>query len=186
MGRLNYSSAYMEEFAIRVISKSFSILYAEYTWHNKEDDFDFTCPNESVALEVATIISKNTKNAIEYEKSLDSGKIPNINKVINAGINSKRELVKYHGGSLTEIRKAIIEMIIKKENKRIKRKKKYDRYELCLCIEDGSLFNAPYDFEFIIDSCVLKSTGFSRLFLITCSNFYVIENNLIKEYKIVY
>ena len=84
---------------------------------------------------------------------------------------------------MDEIRDIIINIINKKERKRIKRIRKYCRYELCLCVNEGVLFNTPRDFEFIVDNGILCITEFSRLFLITCSNFYVIENNEIKEFK---
>lgn len=41
MDRLDYSSKRMEEFAIRVISKSYDCKYSKYIWHDKDDDFDF-------------------------------------------------------------------------------------------------------------------------------------------------
>lgn len=54
MKRLNYSSATMEEFAIRTISESFDKIYSTYVWHDKDDNFDFTSLDNVVALEVAT------------------------------------------------------------------------------------------------------------------------------------
>lgn len=183
MKRLNYSSAIMEEFAIRAISKSFDESYSNYIWHDKDDDFDFTSLDDTIALEVATILPSNVINAIKYEKALDTGKTPDAKKVISAHIDDEGELLTYYGGSMDEIRNAVIEMINKKEIKRNKRVKKYCRYELCLCIDEGALFNTPSDFEFIVNSRILNFTGFSRLFLITCNNFYVIENNKISEYS---
>ena len=183
MKRLNYSSEIMEKFAIRVLSKSFDQIYENYIWHNKDNDFDFTSQDDTIALEVATILPQNIINVIQYEKTLDNGKIPDIYKVISAHVDSDGELLSYYGGSMYEIRKAIVNMIDKKESKRINRTKKYVRYELCLCIDEGALFNTVRDFEFIINSNILNRTGFSRLFLITSSNFYVIENNIIQEYK---
>ena len=72
MDRLDYSSKRMEEFAIRVISKSYDCKYSKYIWHDKDDDFDFTSPDDKVALEVATILPQNIRNAIEYEKAIDN------------------------------------------------------------------------------------------------------------------
>ncbi len=183
MNRLDYGSKKMEKFAITIISKSFDNSYDNYLWHDKDDDFDFTNPNGTIALEVATIIPLNEINAIQYEKALDKGKTPDVTKVDWAHIDKDCELIAYYGGSADEIRASVLSMINKKEEKRIKRLKKYIRYELCLCIDEGALFNMPDNFNFIVESGVLKTTGFSRLFLITCSNFYVIENNIIQEYK---
>lgn len=173
----------MEEFAIRTISKSYNNLYSNFIWHDKDDDFDFTSQDDTVAIEVATILPINEINAIQYENALEKGKNPNLNKVINAQINDERELLTYYGGSMSEIRKLVIKMIKIKEVKRVNRIKKYIQYELCLCINEGGLFNTVNDFDFIIKSGVLNDTGFSKLFLITCRNFYVISNNKIKEYR---
>lgn len=183
MSRLDYSSANMENFAINAISKSYDNSYASYIWHDKDDDFDFTSSDDSTALEIATILPSNIINAIKYEKALDNGKNPDAQKVISACTDKYGELLIYYGGSMEEIREAAIKMINKKEEKRKKRLKKYKRYELCLCIDEGSLLNAPSNFEFIINNGILDKTGFSRLFLITCSKFYVIEKNKINEYE---
>lgn len=181
---LDYSSKTMEQFAINTISKSFDSSYALLKWNDKGHDFDFTSESGSLALEIATIIPKNEREAIKYEDALRKGRRPNPKKVINATIDSTGELLIYYGGSMSEIRKKIIEMIETKESKRAKYTiKKYARYELCLCISDGAIFDSTRDFEFITKNDVLKSTGFSRLFLITSSHFFVIEDNCIKEYK---
>lgn len=74
-------------------------------------------------------------------------------------------------------------MINIKERKRIRHAKLYKRFELCLCIEEGGLFNTVQEFNFVIESDVLDTIGFSRIFLITVSNLFVIENKNIKEYK---
>lgn len=183
MKRLDYSSATMEKFAIRVIANSFDESYSNYIWHDKDDDFDFTSVDDAIALEVITILPCNVINAIQYERALDKDKIPNVKEVVDAQIDQEGELLIYYGGSMDEIRNTIVEAISKKGIKRAKRKKLYYRYELCLCVEEGGLFNTPSNFRFIIDKYVLSSTKFSRLFIITCSNFYVIENNEIKEYR---
>jgi len=183
MKSLNYSSEIMEKFAIRIISNSFDYSYSEYIWHDKDDDFDFTSPDDMTALEIATIISRNTQNAIQYEKALGNGKKPDVSKVRNAHIDKNGELLIYYGGSMCETINDIVATINKKEAKRVKRTKKYNRYELCLCIDEGGIFNTPNDFDFLIENSYLSSTGFSRLFLIMSSNFYAIENNTIKEYE---
>ncbi len=182
MKRLDYSSKVMEEFAIRVISKAYDSKYSKYIWHDKDDDFDFTSPDDQVALEVATILPKNIRNAIEYEQAIDKGKKPDPAKVYNSKVDDDGELLFYYGGSMEEIGKSINKMIEKKENKRKKRAKKYNLYELCLCIDDGGLFNNKLNFDFIIRSGILKITEFSKLFLITSSNFFVISDDLIVEY----
>ena len=171
----------MEEFSIRTIRKSYKSFYCDYIWHDKEDDFDFTSPDDKIALEVVTILSKNEINAIQYEKALDSNKSPDISRVINSHADNEGELLYYHGGTMSEIKDAVIEAILKKEEKRKKRTKKYNCYELCICINEGGLFNRCCDFKFIFKT--LKTTKFSRVFIITCLNFFVVENNQIEEYK---
>ena len=165
MKRLNYSSATMEEFAIRTISESFDKIYSTYVWHDKDDNFDFSSLDNVVAIEVATILSNNIINAIQYENALNNGKTPDINKVINSQIDKEGKLITYYGGLMDEIRDIIINIINKKERKRIKRIRKYWSYELCLCVNEGGLFNTPRDFEFIVDNGILCITEFSRLFI---------------------
>ena len=108
MKRLNYSSAIMEEFAIRAISKSFDESYSNYIWHDKDDDFDFTSLDDTIALEVATILPSNVINAIKYEKALDTGKTPDAKKVISAHIDDEGELLTYYGISYFVHRSPII------------------------------------------------------------------------------
>ncbi len=183
MNWLNYDSRFVEKFAIGVIAKSFNSSYADYIWHNKDDAPDFTSPSDENGLEAAVIISSNEESAIEYEVALGQGKKPDVNRVEDATTDDNGNLLIYYGGSMDEIRDAVMKMIEKKENKRRKRKKKYERNELCLCIFEGGLFNTTHDFDFIVNSYILGSTEFSRLFLITSSSFYIIENNIIKEYE---
>ena len=83
----------MEEFAIRTISKSFDESYSNYIWHDKDDDFDFTSLDDTIALEVATILPSNVINAIKYEKALDTGKTPDVKKVISAHIDDEGGII---------------------------------------------------------------------------------------------
>lgn len=179
----HYSSEEIEKFAIRVISKSYDKSYADFIWHNKEDNFDFTSKNNEIALEVTSIMCDNIKNAIEYDKALDKNKKPDISKVEWGHINENGRLFSYKGGSIGEITEKILSKIISKEKKRSKRAANFKKYELCLCIDDGCLFNTPEDFDFILDTEIMKETKFSKLFLITSCNFFVIENDIVKEYK---
>ena len=90
---------------------------------------------------------------------------------------------------MSEIRELIQEYVCKKEQKRQNReirKKKFDKYELCICVEEAGLFYKPEDFDFIIERDIMTDTKFSRIFIITCNNFYVIENNTIIEYQRIY
>ena len=181
MSRLNFDSNRIEDFAIKVIQKSYDNLYEQYVWHGKDDNFDFTSSNDKFALEVASIIPLNELNVIQYEKALDKGKKPDARKVVDACINDKGEMLTYYGGSMSEIRSAVLKMISQKELKRKRRSKADVIYELCLIIDDGGLFNSSRDFDFIIRSNILNTTGFSRLFIITCSNFYIVEGEKIEE-----
>ena len=74
---------------------------------------------------MATILSNNIINAIQYENALNNGKTPDINKVINSQIDKEGKLITYYGGSMDEIQDIIINIINKKERKRIKRIRKY-------------------------------------------------------------
>ena len=121
MDYLNYESKVMEPFAIRVISKSFDNSYEKYIWHDKDDDFDYTSPNDKAALEVVTVIPENIKNVLKYESSLKKGNIPKNNNVKGSTIDESGKIVSYYGGSIFEIVDAVIYAIEIKEAKRIKR-----------------------------------------------------------------
>lgn len=102
---LDYSSDFMENFAIGVLSNSFDNSYAKYIWRHKKDDFDFISPDGVTnAIEVASVISKNSINAREYELALNRGKKPDVNRVKKAHADKNGKLLTYYGGSMDEIR----------------------------------------------------------------------------------
>lgn len=64
----------------------------------------------------------------------------------------------------------------------MKRPIKYDTYELCICTNDGALFNSELSFDFLLKSGILSEVCFSRIFIITSAHFFVIENSKIKDF----
>lgn len=184
-----YKKEIYEKFAIKEISLSFNRAYAKYEWKSSEDNFDFVSPDGTAALEVVTIIPKNYIEEYEYNIALEKGKNPDPSRVKSAHLSESKKILWCYGGSMSEIRELIQEYVCKKEQKRQNReirKKKFDKYELCICVEEAGLFYKPEDFDFIIERDIMTDTKFSRIFIITCNNFYVIENNTIIEYQRIY
>ncbi|MBO5338685.1 MAG: hypothetical protein J6A96_03170 [Clostridia bacterium] len=183
MPALDYSSNIIEPFAQTTISLSYDNVYSTFVWNKKADDFDFTSPDKKIALEVVSVIPENIIEACKYEKVLAKGKKPTSINIKMAKIDASGSLISYYGGSMTEIRRAIIKAIETKHEKAVKRLIKYDVYELCICTDDGALFNSNLSFDFLLESELLSKACFSRIFIITSAHFFVIENSIISEYE---
>lgn len=183
MAILDYNSNIMELFAQKTISLSYNSIYSTFDWNKKADDFDFTSPDKKIALEVVSVIPENNIEASKYEKVLAKGKKPTSKKIKMAKIDTSGSLISYYGGSMTEIRKAFIKAIETKQEKALKRLIKYDVYELCICTDDGALFDSDLSFDFLLESKILSKACFSRIFIITSEHFFVIENSTITEFE---
>ncbi len=183
MAILDYSSDIMEPFAQNTISLSYDMIYSTFDWNKRADDFDFTSLDKRIALEVVSVIPKNNIEASKYEKALAKGKKASPEKVQMSTVDTSVSLISFYGGGMTEIRKAFIKAIKTKHEKALKRPIKYDVYELCICTDDGGLFDSDLSFDFLLDSGLLTKVCFSKIFIITSLHFYVVENFKITEYR---
>lgn len=167
-----YDKDIIEEFAINTISKSFSDVYSNYKAPKNPDNFDFLSQDGNSALEVTLILPENEKKEYEYEKAKSKNRKANARRIIDVNFDNHGNILSYYGGSISEIKKSIINSIKIKNQKATKRiiKKPYSQIDLCLVIQDGSLldldsfrlfFKEFYSLEFI----------FSNIFFITRSNF---------------
>ncbi len=178
-----YSKDIMEPFALKVLSLSFDSSYGEYYAPTNSDNFDYISLDRNSALEITSIISKNEMQVYIYEKSKAKGK-QNLKHSMIRDLNLKDDgnIESYYGGSMSEIKVAIIKSIDKKQNKALKRlkEKQYNCVDLCLCINDGGLFD-KYSFELAFTE--LDKYLFNKIFFITCTHFicYSKENGF-KEY----
>lgn len=167
-----YDKKIIEEFAIRTISRSFNSKFSLYDSPKDTDNFDFISPNKKEALEITTVIPKNEMQAYIYEKELYCGKNNlNPNKISNVKLQEDGSLYSYNGGSMSEIRQKILEIIKKKHNRAVKRKENtgIDIVDLCICMVDGSLYDInSFKIQF---SNLLEESIFRNIFFITPSCF---------------
>lgn len=175
MEKLNYKKELVEPFALNTIACSYDKSYKYYLWNKSEDNSDFVSPNGETSLEVSVVIPLNIQRAVVFESS----KKANISYVKDAEIGENGLLKKFYGGSIEELKQLIIERVYEKQDKAKNRNKKYTTYELCLCIDDGGLFEYEREMFFLLN----HKTIFSKIFLITSSRFFVLENETIVSYK---
>ena len=178
-----YMKNVIEPFALSTIAKSYDSNYGDYVSPIDTDNFDFLSVDGKRALEVSLVISKNEKEAFEYDKAIAKGKTPSSKRVCESIIKSDGSLSSYHGGTMSEIRTLIAEKIEEKHKKALRRTatKKYDSIDLCLCIVDGSLFDL-YSLEISFSN--LSEYVFENIFFITPSYFIVFNSiNGYKEYE---
>ena len=133
------------------------------------------------------MLPKNEARAKAYEAELSKGKQPDASKVDSALIDLEGNLLAYDGGSMDEIRSLALERIETKNVKAIKRRQaNISSHELALVIDDGCLFCCPNDFAFLLEAFKQKKWLFCRIFIITASNFFIIDQRGIIEKPRVY
>ena len=180
-----YDKKVTEPFAKKTIGLSFDKKYLDYYAPKSTDDFDYISPDGENALEVTIVIPKNEMYAYVYEKEKDKHKEKSTLKTSQikmAKLNDDGDLSFYYGGSMGEIKTKIKEELNIKQNKAINRlkEKHYKSVDLCMCINDGSLFD-QYSFELAFND--LNRYIFDNIFFITRSRFVVYNrNNGFKEY----
>lgn len=184
MEYLRFDDKEIESYAIDILGKFYDSKYLSMIWNNGLDEFDFTNEDSSIALEVMVVISESTKKVLQYESSLKKGRNYYKPQIMNSRFDDDGNLLYYGGGSIIELKNIIKESIKEKEEKRKKRNKIFGSYELCLCVDDGGLFDKKSSFNFIIDEKILDKTEFSTLFIITSYNLFIIKNNQIKIIKL--
>lgn len=178
-----YDKNIIEPFALSTIAKSFDAIYADYRSPESTDNLDYISPDGSKAIEITTVIPNNVIGGFVYDKALSKGKNPSPNKIKKAKVDASGNLLSFYGGSMSEIRRGIIERIEEKNDKVIKRKIKYSykSVDLCICIADGSLFDL-YSFQTAF--CDLQKYVFDNIFFITPSYFIRFDKiNGFQEYR---
>ena len=118
----NYDKNIIEPFALSTIAKSFDAIYADYHSPESTDNLDYISPDGSKAIEITTVIPNNVIGGFVYDKALSKGKNPSPNKIKKAKVDASGNLLSFYGGSMSEIRRGIIERIEEKNDKVIKRK----------------------------------------------------------------
>jgi len=166
-----YDKNVMERFAINTIGLSFDNSYLGYYAPADTNNFDYISQTNDKALEVTTVLTQNEWNAYIYEKHKAKGK-QNL-KTSHIGLAKFGEddkLIFYHGGSMKEIKTEICKSVEKKKEKARKRlaKHPYKTVDLCICIQDGSLFDLN-SFKYTFGN--LDSDPFTNIFFITSSCF---------------
>ena len=164
-----YDKKVIEEFALRVISKSYDLKFSTYVSPKDTDNFDFVSIDGAKALEVTTVISENEMSAYIYEKELNKGK-KNLSakKIRDAKLKEDGALVFWYGGGLNEIKNIILTTIQKKHNIAIHRMENtnIELVDLCICMVDGSLYDLR---SFEIAFYGLEKYIFKNIFFITPS-----------------
>ena len=138
-----YDKDSIEPFAINTIAQSFNERYAQYYSPKNTDNFDFISPDKQSALEVTLILPENERKEYEYEKALDKNGKANLHEIKGVKTDENDRILSYYGGSISEIKKAIVDSINRKNRKALKRlmNKKYSQVDLCLVIQDGALLD---------------------------------------------
>ena len=147
MDRLNFDKSFTEPFGLNTIALSYDKKYFDFV-KGEDGDIDYINEEENIGLEITTVLSKNTKEVMNYESSLEKGKSPDHTRIECSYINEDKELLFYSGGSTEEFKGLILNAISEKVEKR-KSKKKRDRYELsfkstsmmCLALGDAISVN---------------------------------------------
>lgn len=172
-----YDKNIIEPFALKTISKSFSENYSKYFSPKDLDNFDYISEDGISALEITTVIPLNVMEAYKYEKLLNQGnKTPCTKTIADVKTTDDGSLVSYYGGSIHEIKINVSKAISKKNDKAKKRiiNSKIKTADLCVCIEDGGLFEKK-DFESFFSN--LNETLFENIFFITSSHFISYNKN---------
>ena len=178
--KLNYKDNVLEPFALKTIASFYDSIYNDFIWNKKADNFDFIHSGLGIALEISTIITKNTQKVVAYEHSVR----PDIRSIKQAKTDINGNLISWYGGSGFEIKNLILERI---ECKNAKAQKhfisNFKECQLCLCVDDGGWFESVEEFDFLKESPLVKNMIFSKIFIITRDLFLVYENNQIASYQ---
>ena len=173
---LNFDDAIIEPFAVRTITHSYDSIYNDFIWNKKADDFDFVHHKLGIGLEVSVIITKNIQTVVSYQNSHRK----NLNLIKQVKTDENGKILSYYGGSLYELRKLIIDRILRKNTKAKRHlKNPIETCQLCLCVDDGGLFEYKEEFDFLFQNKILENTIFNKIFIITRSLFLVYENGAI-------
>ncbi len=178
-----YDKCVIEPFALAVIAASYDVSFAKYTKPVDTDNFDYISKNEKNALEITLVLPENISKAYEFEKErVVKGKVSaNPLRVKDSIIDMDGKLKKCHGGTLGEIKKLVHRAVQRKDTKANRRKEKYERIDLCICVQDGCLLTNENYKDILNDAA---GAAFARVFVITASRFLVYCNGRIREYPL--
>ncbi|WP_294466559.1 hypothetical protein [uncultured Ruminococcus sp.] len=114
-----YSKNVIEKFSIDVIAESFDKRYGTYIAPKDSDNFDFISPDKTSAIEITLVIPENEQKEYVYEIEKHRGK-ENLKteNIKNLRLDSQCNIASYYGGSMAEIKNAIITSL-EKNNKRL-------------------------------------------------------------------
>lgn len=141
------------------------------------DNFDYISPLEESAIEITCVIPQNEINAYIYEKLKYKKKLNLKTKHIKElKLKTNGNISYYYGGSIKEIKNKIYNSLETKNKKALNRLKNrpYKYVDLCLCIQDGSLFDLS---TFELNFNDLYKYIFQNIFFITPSHFIVYNND---------
>lgn len=103
---------------------------------------------------------------------MDKNGKANLHEIKGVKTDENDRILSYYGGSISEIKKAIVDSINRKNRKVLKRlmNKKYSQVDLCLVIQDGALldFNS---FKHYFEEFYTLDFLFRNIFFITRDTF---------------
>lgn len=103
---------------------------------------------------------------------MDKNGKANLHEIKGVKTDENDRILSYYGGSISEIKKAIVDSINRKNRKALKRlmNKKYSQVDLCLVIQDGALldFNS---FKYYFEEFYTLDFLFRNIFFITRDTF---------------
>lgn len=167
-----YDKNIIEEFALRVISKSYDIDFDTYISPDNTNNFDFISVDGRKALEVTTVIPENEKQVYIYEKEFYGGKKQlKVDRIENVTLKKNGEIDNYYTlDVLPEIKNKVLSSVCNKNNIALKRKENacIDIIDLCVCIMDAGMYDIN---SFKINFTDFKDCIFRNIFFITSSRF---------------
>lgn len=109
---------------------------------------------------------------------MDKNGKANLHEIKGVKTDENDRILSYYGGSISEIKKAIVDSINRKNRKALKRlmNKKYSQVDLCLVIQDGALldFNS---FKYYFEEFYTLDFLFKNIFFITRDTFIRYSKN---------
>ena len=162
--------------AKQLIEKYFDSSYKKLAHNKKRDDFDFTDPERTFAVEQTTYIESNTIEVKEYEEILSKGFAPNKHKLKGVTFSDDNHVSGYIGKGPSTVKREIIKVIRRKNRicqKRIEKEKTFKKVDLIITIP-FEIFYMFYDSIASLDECVCKNgSSFSNIYLVFASRIYL-------------
>lgn len=179
---LTYKKECTQTFAKKVLGNSYDIDYLSFDELENTDNFDLVSKDKKTAVEITLVITENEKYVVEYEVNYFKGKKLKKNEDSSFVYDRDGRLRFYADNSenlFNSIKKAI-------ETKNEKAKKRLcaniEKYELCLLVSDGGIFDKLFVEQLI---SFTDKIVFNKIFVITSCAFFVIDvkSKKVKEYE---